>query len=80
MEKATLSYMDEKEMLNARVKDRIVFNAERRKNDAQCIVSRDKIIQARRSEEYMDNVHKILEAVIDLSADNIKSELTKNNK
>ena len=80
IEKAPLSYTDEKELLNARVKDRIVFNAEKRKEDAQCIVSRDKIIQARRSDEYMDNLHKILETVIDLSADNIRNELIKKKK
>ena len=80
LEKATISYMDEKEMLNARVKDRIVFNAEKRKEDAMHKVSRDKIIQARRSEEYIENVHKILGVVIDLSADNIRNELTKSKK
>ena len=75
LEKYSLDIEDKKEWLNARVKDRIIFNAEDRKKEAMHTVSSSKKIQARRSEDFIENMHKIIETVIDLSAENIKNEL-----
>ena len=80
LEKYSLNTEEKKEWLNARVKDRIIFNAEDRKEEAMTIVSRSKKIQARRSEEFIGNMHKIIDAVIDLSAENIKPALLKDKK
>ena len=81
LEKYSLDIEDKKEWLNARVKDRIIFNAEDRKEEAMHIVSSDKKIQARRSEDFIENMHKIIETVIDLSAKNIESDIKrKKNK
>ena len=80
VEKLDFQQQLEKEMLNARVKDKIIFNAEDRKEKAMSIVSRSKKIQARRSEDFIDNMHKVIGAVIDLSAENIKNELKQKSK
>lgn len=80
VEKIDFQQQFEKEMLNARVKDKIIFNAEDRKEKAMTIVSRSKKIQARRSEDFIDNMHKVIGAVIDLSAESINNELKKKKK
>ena len=77
VEKINRKQQIEKEMLNARVKDKIVFNAECRKEEAMHIVSNSKKIQARRSESFIDDMHKVIGAVIDLSAESIRNELKK---
>ena len=64
VEKIDFQQQVEKEMLNARVKDKIIFNAEDRKEKAMTIVSRSKKIQARRSEDFIDNMHKVIGAVM----------------
>ena len=75
LERTGGSIQKEKELLNARVKDKIIFNAEKRNEKAKHMVSSKQTIQTRKAEEYIGNIRKILDTVIDMSAKNITLKL-----
>lgn len=71
----SVSDLRESYMLNQRVKDKVLINAENRSDKAKNDNSNKKSIKVRQADDYIENTIKLIDIVIDMSAKNIIEEL-----
>ena len=80
LERTDLSFVQERNNLNKKVKERVLKNAEDRKESAENGDIRRADVKLRRSEDFIENVNKLIDTVIDMSAKNIVAELKSLNE
>ena len=80
LERTDLSFMQERNNLNKKVKERVLKNAEDRKEKAENGDIRRADVKLRRSEDFIENINKLIDTVIDMSAKNIVAELKSLNE
>ena len=80
LERTDLSFVQERNNLNKKVKERVLKNAEDRKETAENGDIRRADVKLRRSEDFIENVNKLIDTVIDMSAKNIVAELKSLNE
>ena len=80
LERTDLSFVQERNNLNKKVKERVLKNAEDRKEKAENRDIRRVDVKLRRSEDFIENINKLIDTVIDMSAKNIVAELKSLNE